>query len=234
MSILPLMDSASLLPCEFKNPACPFPIHTPMGGAGGAPSAHTPMSGVRMQSAVAMTRMLAMMLLTLWMKDGGAELRTGGRADLRTPATGSRRRAGRSGRHRSRWLSAFREQVANFLEKDFRPGRRRGGRRSGRRGLLELVDAFDGDEQDECNDDEIKHGLDESAVLDQYLLARGVLAQSHRQIREIETAYDLAERGHEDIADQRGNDLSESGADDYADRQVDHVALHGKFFEFCT
>src|ERR1700731_1231520 len=33
------------------------------------------------------------------------------------------------------------------------------------------------------------------------------------------------------FADQRGDDLAERGADDDADRQIDHVALHGKFFE---
>src|ERR1700722_11861680 len=65
MSILPLIDSESLLPREFKNPSWPFPIHTPMGGGVvGASSAHTPTAGARTNSVVATARILSMMLLT--------------------------------------------------------------------------------------------------------------------------------------------------------------------------
>src|ERR1700677_2999346 len=64
MSTLPLTDSASLLPCESRNPNCPLPIHTPMGGGGaGASSAHPLRMGQRTSAVVAMTRTIVMMLL---------------------------------------------------------------------------------------------------------------------------------------------------------------------------
>src|ERR1700730_9347117 len=76
MSILPLIDSASLLPREFKNPSCPFPHHTPMGGGGaGASSAQPPTAGVRTNSVVATARILGMMLLTFRLLRYGGGLR---------------------------------------------------------------------------------------------------------------------------------------------------------------
>ena len=128
--------------------------------------------------------------------------------------------------------SAFGEQIANFLEEHIRPRRRRGRRRGRRSRLLELIDALDGDEQHQGDDDEIENGLYEGAVLDQHVLARRVFAESDSQIREIKAADELAESRHEDIADQRRNDFSEGRADDHADRQIDYIALHRKFFEF--
>ena len=41
-----------------------------------------------------------------------------------------------------------------------------------------------------------------------------------------------ARERHDDIPDQGADDLAEGGADHDTDRQVDDVALHGKFFEF--
>src|SRR3982074_3252174 len=67
-------------------------------------------------------------------------------------------------------LSALREQVSNFLEKQFCPGRSRRSRRSR---FLELVDALDGNEQHQRDNHEVKHGLQERAVLDEHVLARG-------------------------------------------------------------
>src|SRR5882672_1919183 len=75
-------------------------------------------------------------------------------------------------------LGALREQVANFLEKHFRLWRRRGRRLCGRSRLLEFIDALDHEEEYQGNDDEIKNGLRERAVLDQHFLARGILAES--------------------------------------------------------
>src|ERR1700729_356865 len=64
MSTLPLIDSASLLPCESKKPNCPLPIHTPCGGGGaGASSAQTPTVGERIKRVVTATRKLNMILL---------------------------------------------------------------------------------------------------------------------------------------------------------------------------
>src|ERR1700733_15332663 len=84
MSILPLIDSASLLPCESKKPNCPLPIHTPLGGGGGvvgagvagagagASSAHALNTDPRTSAAVAMTRTRDTMLLTVNEWDAGA------------------------------------------------------------------------------------------------------------------------------------------------------------------
>src|SRR5450631_898305 len=114
--------------------------------------------------------------------------------------------------------NAFCEQVANFLEKHFRLRRRRRRRRNGRRRLFEPVDALDGDEQDQCDDDEIENSLEESPVLDQHVLADRIFAESDGQVREIESADEFTERRHEDVADQRGDDFSEGRADDHTDR----------------
>src|SRR5579859_663123 len=119
--------------------------------------------------------------------------------------------------------------VANLFQQDFltRRGRVRG--RGWR--LLQLVDAFDRDENHEGDDEEVEYRLKERAVLEQYGRALGVVAHSHRKVAEVDAADQHAERRHDDVADQGGNDLAERGADDDADRQVDHVAFHGKFFE---
>src|ERR1700733_10730551 len=60
MSMLPSMDSASLLPCELKNPNCPLPIQTSCGG-GGASADHALIAGMRTRSAAGMKRCVAML-----------------------------------------------------------------------------------------------------------------------------------------------------------------------------
>ena len=60
----------------------------------------------------------------------------------------------------------------------------------------------------------------------------GSLPSEMARSEKLIAADELAERRHENVADQRGDDLAERGADDHTDRQIDHVAFHGKFFEF--
>src|ERR1700728_4355344 len=103
---------------------------------------------------------------------------------------------------------ALGEQVPNFLEKHFLAGRWRGRDFSGRR-LFQTVDELDGAEKHERDDDKIEDVLDECAVLDKDVLAGGILAQPEGQVREVETADDLAEKRHKNIAHQGGYDFSE-------------------------
>ena len=42
----------------------------------------------------------------------------------------------------------------------------------------------------------------------------------------------LPSAGMKMLPTKRGDDFSEGCADDHTDRQVDHIALHRKFFEF--
>src|SRR5438876_909715 len=53
-----------------------------------------------------------------------------------------------------------------------------------------------------------------------------------KQVDEIDSAHDLADRRHENVIHDRGHDLSKCAADNNADREVNDVAAHGEFFEF--
>ena len=48
---------------------------------------------------------------------------------------------------------------------------------------------------------------------------------------EVDAAEQAPHQGHHDVLDEGVDDLAEGAADDDADRQVDDVALHGKFLE---
>ena len=73
---------------------------------------------------------------------------------------------------------AFRQQVADLLEQNLGPRRRRGHCRGlGGMLLLQPVDALDRHEQHERNDGEVEDGLDEGAVLDEHVLANRIFAE---------------------------------------------------------
>src|ERR1700676_1987139 len=99
MSMLPLIDSALLLPCEFKKPNCPLPIQTPMGGGGAGASAHTLNAGPRASTVEPMTRNITIASPSL-MSIGWRARGPRGRHALR--------------RRNFKGLGAFREQIANF------------------------------------------------------------------------------------------------------------------------
>ena len=126
----------------------------------------------------------------------------------------------------------LREQVANFPQQDFlcrRRRRRRIGR--GNRGLLQLVDALEREEQHEGDDDEIKDALKKHAVLQHDGLAVRAGTDDRAHVTEVHAGERHAERRHDDVFDERGDDLAEGRTDNHADGHVDDIALDGKFLE---
>ena len=104
----------------------------------------------------------------------------------------------------------------------------------------EVVDLLDGDKEDESNDQEINDCIQEFSVRDDRdaeLFCFGErgdrgIAQRDEKVGEIDTTQKVAQRRHDDMADQRRNDLSECSADDYTDCHVYYIASEGKVFEF--
>ena len=91
--------------------------------------------------------------------------------------------------------------------------------------FVQGVDGLDDHEQHKCHDEEIDDGVDERADAD------GHIANVDADIREVRIE-EQADGGVDDIIDQRVHDGCERRADDHTNCHVQHVAAHGKGFEF--
>ena len=109
---------------------------------------------------------------------------------------------------------------------------------------LEAVDGPDQQEHGHSDEQKRDHRVDEEPVVDRH--RAGSACVSKRRIRacwdavldyqekigEIHAAQYPAQRGHENIIDERFDDGRERGADDDAHRHVEHVAAQREFLEF--
>ena len=90
---------------------------------------------------------------------------------------------------------------------------------------VQRVDKLDHNEQHKGNDEEVDDGVDERADLD------AGAAQTNDHIGKI-CLEKQADQRVDDVLHQRGDNCGEGTADDNAHCHVQHVAAHGKRFEF--
>src|ERR1700758_1017027 len=128
---------------------------------------------------------------------------------------------------------AFCQKILYLLQQYLGPcGRRRRCIGCGGRRALELIDALDDDEDREGDHQKLEDGLQEGAVLEEHGLACRVGGDLEGELTEVDAPEYRRQQRHDYIADERGDDLAEGRTDHDADREVEHAALHGKFFEF--
>src|SRR5690606_12669775 len=91
---------------------------------------------------------------------------------------------------------------------------------------LQAVDRLYAHEDRKRDDQEDDHTLDELAVGQHHRrdITLGGL-ERNRQITEVHTADQQAERRHHHVAYKRGNNFAEGGADDDTDGHVDHITF---------
>ena len=130
------------------------------------------------------------------------------------------------------------QQVADFREQlHFLAGLRRF---CGNRHLLflamELGNEADEDEDGEGDDDEIKRGLQEVAIVEQH---GGLFLSIHHlrflerdgEVGEVHATTDDANQRHDEVGHDGRHDFSEGRTDNNADGHINNVATHGKRFE---
>lgn len=99
----------------------------------------------------------------------------------------------------------------------------------------QFVDELDAHENGEGDDGEVDHRLNKLAVHDGDFGRIGGLVrvlQNDRQLAEVDSADENAQRRHDDIVNQRRSDFAEGTTDDHTDGEVDNIAAHGEGFEF--
>lgn len=115
-----------------------------------------------------------------------------------------------------------------------------GGRSRLRGRFVQLVDAFDHQEDDESRQQKLYDDLNEitvcndrcSCVLSSFEGRVAVAIECDQHIGEVDLTRDERDDWHDDVVDERADDVVESTADDNADCHIDHIAAHDEFLEF--
>src|SRR5262249_23642237 len=97
----------------------------------------------------------------------------------------------------------------------------------------------DKEKDGEGDDKELNHRIKKYAVVQRG--GAGLLSFSQRggmgareiqkEVAEVNLAHHQADKGHDDVVDERVDDFAEGRANDDPNCQVEDIALHGKFFE---